>query len=58
VTDRYGEEDYSDNYKELWQITTKLSEILQTIDILLQHGIAPRIQTFIYKTNIEQFALY
>ncbi len=109
VSDRYREEDYSDNYKELWRITSELSdtktphfelisywravrdkeyvpwlaslgvkaaqltifgdekttdyfvgrkgafqEILQTIDILFQYGIAPRIQTFIYKINIAQ----
>lgn len=26
VSDRYREEDYADNYKELWEITTKLSD--------------------------------
>jgi len=26
VCDRYREEDFSDNYKELWQITTELSD--------------------------------
>lgn len=109
VSDRYREEDFKDNYKELWRITTELSdtktphfenisywravrdseyipwlssigvkaaqltifgdeettdyyvgrrgafqEILKTIEMLLQHGIAPRIQTFISKNNIEQ----
>jgi len=109
VSDRYREEDYKNNYKELWRITTELSdtktphfenisywravrdteyvkwlyslgvkaaqltifgdeattdyyvgrkgafhEILQTIKLLLQNGITPRIQTFIYKSNIAQ----
>lgn len=109
VIDRYREEDYPDNYKELWEITAELSdtktphfenisywravrdmdyvpwlydqgvraaqltmfgdeettdyfvgrkgtfrEILQTIEILLKHKIAPRIQVFIYKHNISQ----
>jgi len=109
IADRYREEDYPDNYRELWEITTELSdkktphfenisywravrdkeyvpwlysqdvraaqltvfgneettdyfvgrkgafqEILQTIEILLENGIVPRIQTFIYKKNISQ----
>jgi len=109
INDRYREEDYPDNYKELWEITTELSdkktphfenisywravrdkeyipwlyslgvraaqltifgdeeitdyfvgrkgafkEILKTIETLLQNGIVPRIQTFIYKNNITQ----
>jgi MoaA/NifB/PqqE/SkfB family radical SAM enzyme len=109
VFDRYREEDYPDNYKELWELTAALSdtktphfenisywravrdkdyvpwlyslgvraaqltifgdekttdcfvgrkgaysEILQTIEVLLQNKIAPRIQTFIYKNNIAQ----
>jgi MoaA/NifB/PqqE/SkfB family radical SAM enzyme len=109
ISDRYREEDYPDNYKELWEITTELSdkktphfenisywravrdkeyiswlyslgvraaqltvfgdeettdyfvgrkgafkEILKTIETLLQNGIVPRIQTFIYKNNIAQ----
>lgn len=32
-------------------------EILQAIDILLENGIAPRIQTFVYKTNIDELPL-
>ena len=109
VVDRYREEDYPDNYKELWGITAELSdtktphfenisywravrdkdyipwlyshgvraaqltifgneettdyyvgrkgafqEIMQTIEILLQNKIAPRIQVFINKNNISQ----
>jgi len=109
VFDRYREEDYPNNYKELWDLTTELSdsktphfenisywrvvrdseyapwlysigvraaqltvfgdqettddfigrkgafkEILQAIDILLQSKIAPRVQMFIYKSNIPQ----
>ena len=109
IFDRYREEDYPSNYKELWEITTEISdtktphfenisywrairdeeyipwlcslgvqsaqltlfgdeettdyfvgrkgafnEILQTIEYLLQNGIAPRIQVFIYKNNISQ----
>ena len=29
-------------------------EILETIELLLQNGIMPRIQTFLYKTNVDQ----
>jgi len=109
VTGTYREEDYSDNYKEVWTLSTELSdikqphfenisywravrddeyiswlyslgvraaqltifgnedttdyfvgrkgafkEILQTIALLIQNKIAPRIQTFIYKSNIAQ----
>lgn len=109
IADRYREEDFADNYKELWEVTTDLSdsktphfdnisywravrdkeyvpwlyslgvrtaqltifgdeettdyyigrksafkEILQTIEILFNNGIVPRIQTFIYKNNILQ----
>jgi MoaA/NifB/PqqE/SkfB family radical SAM enzyme len=109
VSDRYREEDFKDNYKELWRVTTELSdrktphfenisywravrdseyipwlsaiglknaqltifgdeettdyyvgrkgafqEIMETIEILLQYKIAPRIQSFIYKNNIDQ----
>ena len=109
IFDRYREEDFPDNYKELWDITTELSdnktphfenisywravrdsdyipwlyslgvraaqltlfgneettdyfigrkgayrEIIQTMNDLINNGIAPRIQVFIYKTNIAQ----
>ena len=109
VVDRYREEDYPNNYKELWEVTAELSdtktphfenisywravrdneyipwlysqgvraaqltlfgkeeitdyyvgrkgafqEIMQTIKILMQNKIAPRIQVFIYKNNISQ----
>jgi len=109
IFDHYREPDYSNNYKELWEITTNLSniktphyenisywravrdneyipwlyskgvraaqltifgdekttdffvgrkgafnEILQTIELLLQNKISPRIQMFIYKNNIAQ----
>lgn len=109
VVDRYREEDFSANYKDLWELTTALSdsktphfenisywravrdseyvpwlyslgvraaqltifgsekttdwfvgrkgafsEILQTIEILIQNKISPRIQAFIYKNNISE----
>ena len=109
IFDRYREEDFPDNYKELWDITTELSdnktphfenisywravrdaayvpwlyslgvraaqltlfgnekttdyfigrkgayqEIIKTINILIDNSIAPRIQVFVYKTNISQ----
>ena len=109
VVDRYREEDFGDNYRDLWQIRAALSdtrtphfeniscwraardlsyvpwlaslgvkaaqltifgdeaatdyyvgrrgafkEILRTIEQLLRHGISPRLQTFIYKSNLDQ----
>jgi MoaA/NifB/PqqE/SkfB family radical SAM enzyme len=111
IADWYREPDYKDNYKEMWQLTSELSdtktphfenisiwrttrdqeyvkwlsslgvkavqltvfgneettdynfgrsgvynEILQSIDILLENRIAPRIQTFINKSNIHELS--